>query len=263
MPFVHVHPGPEEIGQVYAPDLGIPCDSGAFWAAAGALKPTAGGRAPGWRAGLAAAAADWRRPTEVPGRLNLGQVVAHMDAVLPDDAILTNGAGNYAIWLHRFFRYRHWSGQVAPTSGSMGYGVPAAVAARLAHPGREVVCVAGDGCFLMHAQELATAVQHGAAPIVVVVNNGMYGTIRMHQERTHPGRVIGTRLVNPDFAAYAAAFGIPGERIETTEEFPAAFARARDSRPGYLIELVVDPEALTPSQSLSAARAQGEREQAR
>lgn len=263
MPMVHVHPGSDEIGHIYAPDLAIACDATGFWQAAADLAPTAGARDPDWRPGLRRAYLDYIRPTEVPGPLNMGEVVAHMDATLPEDAILTNGAGNYAIWLHRFFRYRGYRGQLAPTSGSMGYGVPAAIAAKRAAPGRTVICMAGDGCFLMTAQELATAAQYDCAPIFLVVNNGMYGTIRMHQERHYPARVSGTVLANPDFVAYAAAFGIPGEAVTQTAAFPEALARAMASPKGYLIELQVDPEALTPAQSLSETRAAGQKAQDR
>ncbi len=259
MKLVHVHPGPEELGRVYAPDLAIASSPGAFLAAAGDL-PAGHGVADwaDWRQQQRADYEAFRVPVEGPGPLNMGEVVRHLSDELPDDAIVTNGAGNYSVWLHRFYSHRAYRTQLAPTSGSMGYGVPAAIAAKIETPEREVVCLAGDGCFLMTAQELATATRYDAGVIFLVVNNGMYGTIRMHQERNHPGRVIATELTNPDFVTYAMAFGIPGEKVKTTADFAPAFARARASRSGYLIELVVDPEALTPTQSLTAARIQGE-----
>jgi acetolactate synthase-1/2/3 large subunit len=174
---------------------------------------------------------------------------------------LTNGAGNYAIWANRHFAYRGLGTQLAPTSGSMGYGLPAAVAAKVRHPDRPVVCFAGDGCFLMTGQELATAVQYDLPIIIVVVDNGMYGTIRMHQERDHPGRVSGTGLRNPDFAALALAYGAYGARVETTEAFAPAFEKAVASGKPALLHLILDPEAITPRMSLSeitaAARAKG------
>jgi len=259
MTFVHVHPCAEELGQVYQPDLAIQSDPELFFDAADVITVPDGPYV--WADWLQAQRADYlafQTPTEVPGDVNMGQVVRHMSEALPQDTIYTNGAGNYTVWLHRFHQHRAYRTQLAPTSGSMGYGVPAAVAAKLQHPERTVVAMAGDGCFMMTSQEMATAAQHGADVIYVVVNNGMYGTIRMHQERHHPGKVMATQLVNPDFVAYAAAFGISGERVLTTEAFPAALERARAARGGYLIEIVVDPEALTPNQSLAAVRAEGE-----
>lgn len=258
MSFVHVHPGAEELGQVYQPDLSIQSDPELFFDAADVISVPEGPYV--WADWLQAQRADYLQfqiPTEVPGPVNMGHVVRHMSEVLPQDTIFTNGAGNYTVWLHRFHQHRAYRTQLAPTSGSMGYGVPAAVAAKLQHPDRTVVAMAGDGCFMMTSQELATAAQHGADVIYIVVNNGMYGTIRMHQERHHPGKVIATQLVNPDFVAYAAAFGIAGERVLVTEDFPAALKRAQACKGGYLIEIVVDPEALTPVQSLSAIRAEG------
>ncbi|WP_204115403.1 thiamine pyrophosphate-binding protein [Shimia biformata] len=257
MPMVHVHPGADELGHVYAADLLVQSHPQEFLEALLALDAT-GDRDTDWRAELAASFIAFQKVTKVPGDVNMGEVIRHLDAVLPKDAVLTNGAGNYAVWLHRFIRHRRWRTQLAPTSGSMGYGVPAAIAAKLENRDRVAVALAGDGCFLMTAQELATARHHDAAPICLVVNNGMYGTIRMHQERNHPGRVISTGLTNPDFVAYAAAFGMPGEVVTRTDDFPAAMRRAMESDAGYLIELQVDPEALTPVQTLSEARAQGE-----
>jgi acetolactate synthase-1/2/3 large subunit len=182
-------------------------------------------------------------------------VLQHLESVLPIDAIVANGAGNYATWVHRFHGYRGFRTQLAPTSGAMGYGVPAAIAAKAVHPGRVVVAFAGDGCFLMTGQELATAVQYQLNVIFIVVNNGMYGTIRMHQERAFPGHVYGTDLVNPDFAAYARAFGAHGETVESTEQFAPAFSRALTAGKPALIEIRIDPEAITPNTTLKAIRA--------
>jgi acetolactate synthase-1/2/3 large subunit len=254
---LHVHPDPDEPGRVWQPALSITARADDFAYALARLAPAG----PGWADWTAAARADyqnWRALKDSPGMVKLERVVRWLDDNLPADAILTNGAGNYAAWLHRYFGYKGFRSQLAPTSGSMGYGFPAAISAALQHPDRTVVCLAGDGCFQMTLNEISTAIQHGAAPVVIVANNGRYGTIRMHQERTYPGRVSGTDLANPDFAALARAYGGHGERVERTEDFPAAFARARAAGRLAVIDLALDPEALTPSQSLSEARAQGE-----
>ncbi len=189
----------------------------------------------------------------------MGEIIAHLRRVLPPDAIIANGAGNYGIWLHRFYRYRQFGAQLAPTSGSMGYGAPAAIAAKLVYPKRTVVAFAGDGCFLMTGQEFATAMQYNAAVIFIVVNNGMYGTIRMHQERAYPARVSGTDLTNPDFAAYARAFGGFGAVVTRTEDFAPAFEAAQASGAPSILELRIDPEAITPRQTLSQIRAAARR----
>ena len=173
---------------------------------------------------------------------------------LPADAILCNGAGNYAAWIHRFYRFRRFGAQVAPTSGSMGYGVPAAVAMKRLYPERTVVCMAGDGDFLMNGQEFATAVQYDLPIIIVISDNGIYGTIRMHQEREYPGRVSATQIRNPDFVAYARAFGGFGVSVERTEDFPAAFGDAQKSGKPAIIQLKIDPEAITPVSTLKAIR---------
>lgn len=254
MRLAHVHPAPDEIGRVYSPDIAIASQADAFLSALNA-RPADGPDRSGWIETLRQSYEGFSVPTEVPGAVNLGEVVAHLGSAMPQTAILTNGAGNYAAFLHRFHRYRGYRTQLAPTSGSMGYGTPAAIAAKLRHPDRDIVCIAGDGCFLMTAQELATAAREGLAITWIIANNGIYGTIRMHQEREHPGRTIATDLTNPDFVAYAAAFGIPGERVEATADFPQALARARASSKGYLIELITDPEAITPTATLSSLRA--------
>lgn len=182
-----------------------------------------------------------------------------MTARLPRDAILCNGAGNFSSWLHRFHRYRHFKSQLGATSGAMGYGVPAAVAAKSVHPERTVVAFTGDGDFLMSGQELATAMQYKLPVIVLVVNNGCYGTIRMHQERHYPGRVHGTDLTNPDFVAFARAFGAHGEKVETTEQFAPAFDRALAAGVPALIELRLSQEVITPTTTLSAIREQAQK----
>ena len=249
---VHVQSGAEELGRVFRATLPVNSNYLEFILALMELK------LPGWKEQAQSAHADylaWNKPIPMPGALHYGEVIAWLSQNLPEDAILTNGAGNFASWLHRHFQYKGWRTQLAPTSGSMGYSVPAAVAAKLAAPGRTVVALAGDGEFLMNGQEFATAMQYGAAIIVLVVNNGMYGTIRMHQEREYPGRVSGTELANPDFAAYARAFGGHGETVERTVEFAPAFRRAAASGKPSIIELKIDPEAITPSATLAGLRA--------
>jgi len=212
----------------------------------------------GWASWRAEARADyeaWQRHGPMPGEVDLGEVVAQLRERLPRDTIVTNGAGNFSVWVHRFWRYHVYPSQLAPTSGAMGYGVPAAVAAKAAAPERTVLCFAGDGDFLMSGQELATAVQYELPILIVVVNNGMYGTIRMHQERHYPGRVVGTDLRNPDFVAYAQAFGAHGELVERTEDFADALERALEAGRPALLELRIDPEAITPRATLSEIRA--------
>ncbi|GAB4170610.1 MAG: thiamine pyrophosphate-binding protein [Thalassobaculales bacterium] len=253
-PLVHVFPDPEELNRVYRADLAIPASIDGFLAAARGLTPPA---TPPWAARTAAAHADYlafSTPLASNRALDLGAVVAHLRQEMPADTIVANGAGNYAVWVHRFWRYAGWRTELAPTSGSMGYGTPAAVAAALLHPDRPVLCFAGDGCFQMTCQELATARQFGARPIWIVVNNGTYGTIRMHQEREYPGRVSGTDLFNPDFAALARAYGFAGETVERTADFAAALARVRAAGTGGLIELRTDPEQITPVATISGLR---------
>jgi acetolactate synthase-1/2/3 large subunit len=252
---VHVHPGAEELGRVYQPTLAIQATPTAFCAALAALPPP---KAIASSGAVAAAHADYLawsgEPKRLPGAFQYGAAMAWLRERLPADAVICNGAGNYATWIHRYYRFRRFGTQLAPTSGSMGYGVPAAVMAKRRHPDRVVVAFAGDGCFLMNGQEFATAVQHDIPIIVVVVDNGMYGTIRMHQEREYPGRVSATALKNPDFADYARAFGGHGERVERTEDFAPAFERALASGRPAILHCLVDPEALTPARTLTEIR---------
>jgi len=251
---IHVQPDPDELGRVYQPDVAINAGPPQFAAALRHVIPLEGSA---WRAATEQARTEYLENlahVELPGELNMGDVMAYLRERLPADAVVTNGAGNFSVWAHRFYEFRRYRTQLAPISGAMGYGVPAAVTAKLLHPERIVVAFAGDGDFLMTGQELATAVQYETAIVVLVVNNGMYGTIRMHQERQYPGRVSGTELVNPDFAAFAKAFGAHGAVVERTDEFPAAFEAAIASRRPALLELRVDPEALTPRQTLTEIR---------
>ena len=252
---VHVHPGAEELGRVYQPTLPIHAGSPEFAAAArehcvpGTQAPPRGDWVEGSHADFLAS----QEPVEVPG-LNLSVAMRTLRERLPDDAIVCNGAGNFAVWAHRFFPFRDYRSQLAPTSGAMGYGVPAAIAAKIVHPERTVVCVAGDGDFLMSASELATAAHEGAAVLFLVVDNGMYGTIRMHQEREYPGRVTGTALTNPDFAAFAASFGAYAELVERTADFAGALERALAAGGPALLHLRVEPDAITPNTTLTAIR---------
>ncbi|MBW3095951.1 thiamine pyrophosphate-binding protein [Pseudohoeflea coraliihabitans] len=253
---IHVHADVGELGRVYQPSLAICADPASFAEAFAALDLDEPNPARAERtARMHQAYLDWSTPPlEGPGKVQMGAVMAWLEDNLPPDAILTNGAGNYATWVHRFHRFRNFASQAAPTSGSMGYGLPGAIGAVLANPERLTIAFAGDGCFLMTGQEFATAVHYRLPIIVIVVNNGMYGTIRMHQERDYPGRVSGTGLTNPDFAAYARAFGGHGETVETSGEFAAAFERARQSGLPAIIEIRQDPEAITPARTLSDIR---------
>jgi acetolactate synthase-1/2/3 large subunit len=256
---VHVFPAAEELGRVYQPTLAIQATPGPFAAAAAGVS-----RAPTAAAAAEAAAAhaeylEWSdKPKELPGAFQYGEVIVWLRDRLPADAIICNGAGNFTIWIHRYYRFRKLGTQLAPTSGSMGYGPPAAVLAKRQFPDRVVVALAGDGDFLMNGQEFATAVQYDIPVIMVVLDNSMYGTIRMHQERHYPRRVSATRLKNPDFAALGRDFGGFGERIERTEDFAPAFERALASGKPAILHCIVDPQALTPGQTLDAIRKQGE-----
>ena len=252
---VHIHADAREIGRVYHPRLGIEAAPSCFAASLESVQPP---RTLAWGEATRRARADYLDWVEAgparPGAVDMAAVMRALRDRLPDEAIVTNGAGNYAIWVGRFFRFRRFGTQLAPTSGSMGFGVPAAVAAKRLHPERMVVAFAGDGCFLMNGQEFATAVQYKLGVIVVVVDNGMYGTIRMHQERDYPGRVSGTDLVNPDFAAYARAFGGHGETVEATNAFMPAFERAVASGRPAILHVKTDPDVITPATTLTALR---------
>jgi acetolactate synthase-1/2/3 large subunit len=252
---VHVHADANELGRVYRPTLAINASPAAFVEAFAKRK---GPAAPGWAGETKQAHADylaWSTPPKSgPGAVHMGPIVEYLEGTLPQDAVICNGAGNFATWMHRFHRYRRYGTQAAPTSGSMGYGLPAGVGAKSVFPDREVIVWAGDGDFLMHGQEFSTAVQYDLPIVVVILNNGIYGTIRMHQEREYPGRVSGTMLKNPDFAAYARAFGGHGETVEKTEDFAAAFERARASGKPAIIEVKLDPEAITPTRTLTQIR---------
>jgi acetolactate synthase-1/2/3 large subunit len=250
---IHVHAGAEELGRVYQGKLLI--NSGMAQIAQALKDMKVDGAAwRSWREQARAEYLEWTKPGRNPGRVQMAEVVNWLRERLPEDAIVANGAGNFAGWISRFYRYPGLRTQVAPTNGSMGYGVPAGVAAKVACPDRMVVSVNGDGDFLMNGQELATAVQYELPVVFIVVNNGMYGTIRMHQERQYPGRVYGTDLKNPDFAALARAYGAFAERVERTEEFMPAFERALAAGKPALLHLKLDPEAITPRQSLSEIR---------
>jgi acetolactate synthase-1/2/3 large subunit len=252
---IHVHSGAEELGRVYQGDLLINSGMPEFAAAARVLEPIRE-RWAEWTGGARAELEAWQQPVQVPGRVNMSEVMQFLRNRIPRDSIITNGAGNFSLWAHRFYHYGAFRTQLAPTSGAMGYGVPAAVAAKLVHPERTVVSFSGDGDFLMTGQELATAAQYDLKITFVVVNNGMYGTIRMHQEREFPGRVSGTELKNPDFATLARAYGFHGETVETTADFAGAFERAQSANTAALIEVRIDPEAINPRTTLSAIRAE-------
>ncbi|AOB25984.1 thiamine pyrophosphate-binding protein [Bordetella bronchiseptica] len=255
---VHVHPDSAELGRVYRANLAINTSPAAFCAALAQADGPSGQQV--WAddtQAMRASYLQWSDPEAIrtPGALQLGEVMAYLEKTLPADAIMANGAGNYATWLHRFHRYTRYGTQLAPTSGSMGYGLPAAVGAKRIWPQKTVVCFAGDGCFLMHGQEFATAVQYDLPIVVVLIDNGMYGTIRMHQEKHYPGRISATSLKNPDFAEYARAFGGHGERVETTGQFAPAFERALASGKPAILHCLIDPETITPSTTLEKIRA--------
>jgi acetolactate synthase-1/2/3 large subunit len=250
---VHVHPGAEELGRVYQPDLAILAHPATFAAATRRLEPPA---AIPWRDETRKARAsylDWTETSRhLPGDFQYGAVIEWLRDRLPPEAIICNGAGNYSGWVHRHYRFRRFGTQLAPTSGSMGYGIPAAVLAKRQCPEVPVVAIAGDGCFLMNGQEFATAVQYDIPIVVVVIDNGQYGTIRMHQERHYPRRVVGTQLRNPDFANYALAFGGHGERVTRTEDFAPAFERAIASGKPAIIHCLLDARAQSHAADLQA-----------
>ncbi|MEO6354764.1 MAG: thiamine pyrophosphate-binding protein [Burkholderiaceae bacterium] len=259
---VHVHAGAEELGSVYAATLAINSGMPEIAAALAELTPpvTLAWQAEG-ATGLDSAHADylaWSTPPQVDGPVQMGEIMLYLREHLPADAIICNGAGNYSTWVHRFHRFRHFKSQLAPTSGAMGYGVPAAIAAKSLYPQRCVLAFAGDGCFMMSSSELATAMHYQLPVIFIVVNNGIYGTIRMHQEREYPARVHGTALTNPDFAAFARSFGAFGAVVEKTADFIPAFEQARACGLPAVIEIRLSPEVITPTLTLSAIRAQAQ-----
>jgi acetolactate synthase-1/2/3 large subunit len=253
---VHVHADPDELGRVYRPDLAINAAPTAFAAALEGLQPPNEIR---WRTETRSAHDDYlawtEQPTKVPGPVNFGEIMVWLRGHLTPDSIFTNGAGNFSTWMHRFYRFSKFATMLGPTSGSMGYGLPAAVGAKRLYPDRTVVCIAGDGDFLMNGQEFATAVQYDLPIIVLIMDNGMYGTIRAHQEREFPSRIIGTELRNPDFAAYATAFGGFGLKVDRTEDFPAAFKAAQASGKPAILHMKVDPQGISPATTLDAIRA--------
>jgi len=254
---IHIHPGPEELGRVWAPLMSAAADVSLASISLAQIEP---GRT--WHEEARTGNDAWRAfstPVEVTGAVNLSACMAHLGEILPPTAIVTNGAGNFAAWLHRFYRHRACRTQLSPTSGAMGYGYPAAITAKSLYPDRDVICVAGDGDYLMTGQELATAVQYGVNTVTVIVDNATYGTIRMHQERDYPSRVIATDLKNPDFVKYAEAFGAFGIRCDRTEDFPAAFAAARAAANGpdgvpAIVHLITSAEDIAPGRTISQLR---------
>lgn len=258
-PLVHVHAGIEELGRIFQPTLAINATPVAFAAALAGIEPPAQIR---WREWRKATRDDYLAWSEVlpkhPGAVQMGPIVQWLREHLPADAVMCSGAGNFTVWLHRFYRHPRLNTQLAPVSGSMGYGFPAAVAASRVFPGRTVVCFAGDGDFLMTGQELATVMQYGLAPKIFVIDNGTYGTIRMHQEREYPGRVFGTELKNPDFAAYARAFGADGFTIASDADTLPVLEAAFASKKATVIHVKLDTEAITPSTTIAAIRAKAQ-----
>jgi acetolactate synthase I/II/III large subunit len=244
---IHVHADPDELGHVFEPTLGICAGSPEFVVAAKALNAPDRARFADWTSGAAADARAFRTPGEAVDGVDLARAVSGLCDALGPEAIITNGAGNYTLWVHRFWRFGRFGAQLAPVSGSMGYGLPAAIAAKLADPKRPVVSFNGDGCFMMGCQELATAVRHQANVVFVVIDNSSYGTIRMHQERRYPGRPVGTELVNPDFVAFARSFGLPACSVTDADELIAAVADGVSADHPSLVHVPVSPERLTPS----------------
>ncbi len=250
MVLIHVLPSPDELGRVYSADFSLASSPESFCLALNSIKMGAQYE----RHRMVDAHQDYlnfSKPTVIPGAVQLSEIVASFSQYLPRDTIFTNGAGNFATWLHRFYPYGGFKSQLAPANGSMGYGLPAAIAAKIVDPQRVVVAFCGDGDFMMNCQELATAMRYRAQPIVIIINNGMYGTIRMHQEREYKTRVSGTELTNPDFVTFAKSFSMPGYRVEKTEQFKSAIESALQSPNGAIIEMIIDPEAISPSKRLS------------
>ena len=246
-PLIHIHADPDELGHVFEPALGICAGSAEFIAAAAAQQAPDRARFADWTAAAAADARAFRTPGEAVDGVNLARAVSGLCDALGPEAIITNGAGNYTLWVHRYWRFGRFGAQLAPVSGSMGYGLPAAIAAKLTEPERPVVSFNGDGCFMMGCQELATAVRYRANVVFVVIDNSSYGTIRMHQERHYPGRPIGTELSNPDFVAFARSFGLRARSVTDADELVSAVADGvRADRPS-LVHVPFSPERLTPA----------------
>ena len=245
---IHVHPDPNELGSVYQPDIGLVCNSAEFIKKAVNNSKEHQNKSPiKERANYQA----WQKPLTTPGNVKMEVVIKKLSNILPEETIITNGAGNYNGWLHRYFTYKGWRTQVGSTSGSMGYGLPAAVAAKLIHHDKEVICLSGDGCFQMTMQEFGTACQYGLNIITIISNNSVYGTIKMHQEKAFPGRPSGTSMVNPNFAELAKSYGGHGEVVLSTDQFSGALERARNSNKPAILDLRTDPKAINP-QTLEA-----------
>lgn len=251
---IHIHASDRELGKVYAADLPVHAGPNQVALALRQLVLPVSWSA-WWSRARDAYLSSFRDAPVQPGPVDMVAVMAWLRERLGDDVIVTNGAGNFAVWPNKFFQFGPGQRLLAPQSGAMGYGVPAAVAAKLAEPEHTVICFAGDGDFQMNCQELGTALQAGCQPIILILNNGSYGTIRMHQERHYPARVSGTDLVNPDFVALAQAYGFYAERVASTADFAGAFARAQASESGAVLDLAIATEALTPRQTLSQIRA--------
>ena len=240
---IHIHPDPNELGSVYQPDIGLVCNSADFIQKAAEISKDSQ-RNPPIKERKSYEA--WQKIITTPGDVKMEIVIKTLSETISEKTIITNGAGNYNGWLHRYFKYRGWRTQVGSTSGSMGYGLPAAVAAKLMYPNKEVICLSGDGCFQMTMQEFGTACQYGLNIIVIISNNSIYGTIRMHQEREFPGRPSGTSMLNPNFADLAKSYGGYGEVVLKTNQFLNALERAREANKPAIIDLRTDPKAITP-----------------
>ena len=245
---IHIHPDPNELGSVYQPDIGLVCNSAEFVKRAASLSKEYQNKSPTKER---ASYKDWQKPLTTPGKVKMEVIIKKLSNTLPEETIITNGAGNYNGWLHRYFTYKGWRTQVGSTSGSMGYGLPAAVAAKIQYPNKEVICLSGDGCFQMTMQEFGTACQYGLNIIVIISNNSVYGTIKMHQDREFPGRPSGTTMVNPNFAELAKSYGGYGEVVFSTDQFSGALERARQSNRPAILDLRTDPKAINP-QTLEA-----------
>ena len=252
---IHIHNDPNELGHVYQATLGINSSPISFAAAVSKLPaPTSSNQQEEWVSAGRQHYLDYIEPLNTIGDINLGEIVSYLNTTIPEDSYITNGAGNYTLWVQRFFQFKKYKYQLAPTSGTMGYGLPAAIAAKIEHPDRLSICFAGDGCFLMNGQELATAVQYHANVIIIVINNGMYGSIRMHQERHYPGNVWGTQLINPNFVELAKSYGAYAELVKSTTDFPDAFERAKLAGRPALLELQTSDEILTPRLTVTDIR---------